>query len=96
MGLMGFIRSSGRLGWHVHEIMRDTSAWSFTPGLGMAAAMVTLNMALFWTCLIGVFWLSRRTLEEAESPERIWAEAGPVHDQTFGPALANEGLLEDG
>jgi len=96
MGLMGFIRSSGRLGWHVHEIMRDTSGWSFTPGFGMAAAMVTLNMALFWICLIGVFWLSRRTLEEAQSPERIWAEAGPVRDQTFGPALANEGLLEDG
>src|SRR5207249_9374274 len=35
MGLMGFIRSSGRLGWHIHEIMRDTSPWAATPGFGM-------------------------------------------------------------
>src|SRR5438034_474121 len=75
MGLMGFIRSSGRLGWHIHEIMRDTAPWADTPKLWLAAGMVTLNMALFWICLIGVFWLSRRTLAEVESPERMWAEA---------------------
>lgn len=75
MGLMGFIRSSGRLGWHVHEIMRDGSPWAFTPGLGFAAGMVTLNMVLFWTLLLGVFWVSQRTLAQAEAPERIWAGA---------------------
>ena len=96
MGLMGFIRSSGRLGWHVHEIMRDASPWSFTPGLGMAAAMVTLNMALFWILLIGLFSLSRRTIAEAEAPERIWADAGPARERSFAPALADEALLEDG
>lgn len=96
MGLMGFIRSSGRLGWHVHEIMRDASPWSFTPGLGMAAAMVTLNMAVFWLLLIGVFSLSRRTIAEAEAPERIWANAGPVRERTLAPGLADEALLEDG
>jgi cytochrome bd-type quinol oxidase subunit 1 len=96
MGLMGFIRSSGRLGWHVNEIMRDTSPWSSTPGLGVAAGMVTLNMALFWMLLVGVFWLSRRTLAEAEAPERIWAAADGAPKPTFSPALAEEGLVEDG
>jgi cytochrome bd-type quinol oxidase subunit 1 len=96
MGLMGFIRSSGRLGWHVHEIMRDASPWSFTPGLGFAAGMVTLNMALFWILLVGVFWISRRTLAEAEAPERIWAAAAAGRERKFSPALADEGLLEDG
>ena len=96
MGLMGFIRSSGRLGWHVHEIMRDASPWSSTPGLGVAAGMVTLNMALFWVLLVGVFWISRRTLAKAESPERVWAAAGGGEERTFSPALADEGLLEDG
>ena len=79
-------------------IFKEIAAADFAgiPVGGMAAAMVTLNMALFWIFLIGVFWLSRRTLAEAESPERIWADAAPVRDQTFDPALANEGLLEDG
>ncbi len=96
MGLMGFIRSSGRLGWHVHEIMRDASPWSFTPGLGVAAGMVTFNMVLFWVLLVGVFWISRRTLAEAESPERVWAAADGGRERTYSPALADEGLLEDG
>ena len=96
MGLMGFIRSSGRLGWHVHEIMRDASPWSFTPGFGVAAGMVTLNMALFWILLVGVFWISRRTLAKAESPERIWAATAGGRERSFSPALADEGLLEDG
>jgi len=96
MGLMGFIRSSGRLGWHVHEIMRDASAWSFTPGLGAAAGMVTLNMALFWIFLVGVFWLSRTTLAEAEAPERIWAGTGGTREPAFGQPVPNQGLLEDG
>jgi cytochrome d ubiquinol oxidase subunit I len=96
MGLMGFIRSSGRLGWHVHEIMRDASAWSYTPGFGVAAGMVTFNMVLFWILLIGVFWLSRRTLVEADAPERVWAAAGPDRERTFSPALADQALLEVG
>jgi cytochrome bd ubiquinol oxidase subunit I len=96
MGLMGFIRSSGRLGWHVHEIMRDASAWSFTPGLGAAAGMVTLNMALFWVFLVGVFWLSRTTLAQAETPEQIWAGTIAAREAAFDPPVPNEGLLEDG
>ncbi len=96
MGLMGFIRSSGRLGWHVHEIMRDGSPWAFTPGLGFAAGMVTLNMALFWVLLLGVFWVSRRTLAQAEAPERIWAGTAPQREPSFAPALSTKVLLRDG
>lgn len=96
MGLMGFIRSSGRLGWHVHEIMRDGSPWAFTPGFGFAAGMVTLNMALFWVLLLGVFWLSQRTLAQAEAPERLWAGTAPQREPSFTPAMSNKVLLRDG
>jgi len=96
MGLMGFIRSSGRLGWHVHEIMRDGSPWAFTPGFGFAAGMVTLNMALFWGLLLGVFWLSQRTLAQAEAPERVWAGKVSEREQAFTPAMSSKVLLRDG
>ena len=96
MGLMGFIRSSGRLGWHVHEIMRDGSLWAFTPGLGFAAGMVTLNMVVFWTLLVGVFWISRVSLRHAESPERTWAESGLSRDKTFAPAMTKQEVAEGG
>jgi len=96
MGLMGFIRSSGRLGWHVHEIMRDGSPWAFTPGFGFAAGMVTLNMTLFWGLLLGVFWLSQRTLAQAEAPERVWAGKAPEREQAFTPAMSSKVLLRDG
>jgi len=60
MGLMGYIRSSGRLSWHVNELMPDVSPWSFTPSLGFAAKMVTINMAVFWLAVFLLFWISRR------------------------------------
>lgn len=96
MGLMGFIRSSGRLGWHVHEIMRDGSPWAFTPGFGFAAGMVTLNMTLFWVLLLGVFWVSQRTLAQTEAPERVWAGTASQREQSFTPAMSNKALLRDG
>jgi hypothetical protein len=59
MGLMGYIRSVGRLEWHISEIMPDRSSWAFTPSLGFAAKMVTFNMIVFWSSVFFVFWLSR-------------------------------------
>jgi hypothetical protein len=96
MGLMGFIRSSGRLGWHVHEIMRDGSPWAYTPGLGFAAGMVTVNMVLFWILLLGVFWLNQRGHRQAEATE--WALAGRLQSRegTFSPVMTKQGLLGDG
>ena len=60
MGLMGYIRSSGRLSWHVSELMADVSPWAFTPDLGFAAKMVTLNMVTFWGAVFALFWMCQR------------------------------------
>ncbi|HEY7531337.1 MAG TPA: hypothetical protein VH681_00985, partial [Nitrospiraceae bacterium] len=60
MGLMGYIRSSGRLAWHVNELMADVSPWAFTPNLEFAAKMVTLNMVVFWSAVLTLFWLCQR------------------------------------
>ena len=59
MGLMGYIRSAGRLEWHVNELMQDHSPWAFTPSLGFAAKMVTINMLTFWSAVFFIFWLSQ-------------------------------------
>lgn len=69
MGLMGYIRSSGRLSWHVNEIMPDLSPWAFTPSLGFVAKMITLNMIVFWVTVLALFWVSRRDQEPATLPE---------------------------
>jgi cytochrome d ubiquinol oxidase subunit I len=60
MGLMGYIRSSGRLAWHVSELMADVSPWAFTPDLAFAAKMVTLNMMVFWAAVLTLFWMCQR------------------------------------
>lgn len=60
MGLMGYIRSSGRLSWHVSEVMADVSPWAFTPDLQFATKMVTLNMVVFWTAVFALFWMCQR------------------------------------
>ena len=60
MGLMGYIRSAGRLGWHVNELMADLSPWAFTPSITFAAKMVTINMVLFWASVFFMFWLATR------------------------------------
>jgi cytochrome bd ubiquinol oxidase subunit I len=60
MGLMGYIRSSGRLSWHVSELMADVSPWAFTPDLEFAAKMVTLNMLVFWGAVLALFWMCQR------------------------------------
>ena len=59
MGLMGYIRSAGRLEWHVNELLQDESPWAFTPTIGFAAKMVTINMLAFWSAVFFVFWLSQ-------------------------------------
>lgn len=72
MGLMGYIRSAGRLGWHVNELLPDLSPWAFTPSIGFAAKMVTLNMVLFWASVFVMFWLSQRD-------RRLTEEHVPIH-----------------
>ena len=58
MALMGYIRSSVRLFWHVNEIMRDNSPWAYTHTVGFAANMISFNVLFFWGSILFVFWLA--------------------------------------
>ncbi len=69
MGLMGYIRSSGRLSWHVSELMADVSPWAFTPDLQYATKMVTLNMVVFWAAVLVLFWMCQRGQQPAMGEE---------------------------
>ncbi len=77
MGLMGYIRSAGRLGWHVKDLMADLSPWAFTPEITFAAKMVTINMLVFWASVFAMFWLSTKdrqvvlTEEASAEPQEI-------------------------
>ncbi len=85
MGLMGYIRSSGRLSWHVSELMADVSPWAFTPDLEFAAKMVTLNMVVFWGAVLALFWMCQR----GQEPEMLeeFVEDNP---QALAPAPSQE------
>jgi cytochrome bd-type quinol oxidase subunit 1 len=76
MGLMGYIRSSGRLAWHINELMPDLSPWAYTPAIGFAAKMVTLNMVVFWLAVLFLFWICSRDRQAVGWP-RLVAEGGP-------------------
>jgi cytochrome bd ubiquinol oxidase subunit I len=85
MGLMGYIRSSGRLSWHVNELMADVSPWAFTPELGFAAKMVTLNMVVFWGGVFILFWMCQRG-QQQELNEELFDEPS----QTFAQLPSQE------
>ncbi|MFQ5703856.1 MAG: cytochrome ubiquinol oxidase subunit I [Gemmatimonadales bacterium] len=57
MGLMGFARSGIRQHWHVWEVMRDTSEYAATPGLGYAANMISVCVVIFLSLVAFIFWL---------------------------------------
>jgi cytochrome bd ubiquinol oxidase subunit I len=84
MGLMGYIRSSGRLAWHVNELMPDASPWAYTPTIGFAAKMVTVNMVVFWLLALFLFWLSSR--DQRSLPEMDVA----VEKQPLFPTTSQE------
>ena len=79
MGLMGYIRSSVRLFWHVMEVGRDNSPWAFTHTIGFAANVMTFNVILFWTLTLFVFWLGEigsKATKPAHAPVPQPAMAG--------------------
>ncbi len=86
MGLMGYIRSSGRLAWHVSELMPDTSPWAFTPSIGFAAKMVTINMVVFWGVVLFLFWVCQRG-QQPVMHEELSTEKEPA----FLPSPSHEG-----
>ena len=47
MALMGFVRSSLRQHWHVYEVLEDTSLNAFTPAIGYATIVVSVEAILF-------------------------------------------------
>jgi cytochrome d ubiquinol oxidase subunit I len=65
MGLMGYIRSSVRLFWHVNEIMRDNSPWAYTHTVGFAANMISFNVLFFWVSILFVFWMGSLGMKKA-------------------------------
>lgn len=69
MGLGGYRRSSVRLFWHVHEIMRDESPWAFTHTTGFAVNMISLNALVFLLGVSGVLWLAKAGLSRKEVVE---------------------------
>jgi hypothetical protein len=70
MALMGYIRSSVRLFWHVNEIMRDNSPWAYTHTIGFAANMISFNVLFFWISILFVFWLASLGTKKAPGEDR--------------------------
>lgn len=60
MVLMGYIRSSVRLDWHVTEILKDTTPWAGTPSLSYAMGMVVFNVVVFWAISTVIFRIGNR------------------------------------
>lgn len=60
MVLMGYIRSSVRLEWHVTGILKDDTPWATTPSLTYAVGMVLFNVLVFWVITTFIFWLGNR------------------------------------
>ncbi len=61
MGLMGFIRSGLRKGWHVVSVMKDTSEWSSTPSNFYMASVVSGVTVTFLLLVTFVFWIASLT-----------------------------------
>ncbi|WP_447979598.1 cytochrome ubiquinol oxidase subunit I [Candidatus Nitrospira bockiana] len=76
MGLMGYIRSSVRLFWHVNEIMRDNSPWAYTHTVGFAANMISFNVLFFWISIMFVFWLGTLGAKKAPVAAKVPVPGG--------------------
>jgi len=58
MALMGYARSASRVHWHIYGVLEDTSAYAYTPTLGVASFLFVLSTLIF-SLLVGlVFWTS--------------------------------------
>jgi len=84
MGLMGYIRSSVRLFWHVNEIMRDNSPWAYTHTTGFAANMISFNVLFFWLTILFVFWLGTLGVKKVPVEAKV-----PVPGRVPEPAVGH-------
>lgn len=58
MSLMGYARSASRVHWHIYGVLEDTSAYGYTPTLGLASFLFVVNTAIFCLLVGIVFWTS--------------------------------------
>jgi len=84
MGLMGYIRSSVRLFWHVNEIMRDNSPWAYTHTIGFAANVISFNVLFFWFTILFVFWLGTLGVKKVPVPVAQPVPGTPVPQPATG------------
>lgn len=68
MALMGYIRSSVRLNWHITEIMEDATPWAQTPSILYGLGMVLLNVILFLLISVLIFRFAAREVEVVLTP----------------------------
>ena len=78
MGLMGFIRSGLRGDWHITGVMRDTSAWSYTPSNFTMTQMVSLAVLVFMIGIAFMFWLGGVAASRKDEDESGSATATPA------------------
>jgi cytochrome bd-type quinol oxidase subunit 1 len=74
MGLMGFIRSGLRGDWHIFGLMRDTSAWSYTPSNYTMTEIVSLSVLVFMVAVAFMFWLGSLANRKPDSSESLEGE----------------------
>ncbi len=84
MGLMGYIRSSVRLFWHVNEIMRDNSPWAYTHTIGFGANVISFNVLFFWITILFVFWLGALGVKKAPVPAAQPVPGAPAPQPATG------------
>ncbi|MBI5428468.1 MAG: cytochrome ubiquinol oxidase subunit I [Nitrospinae bacterium] len=80
MGLMGYIRSSVRLFWHVTEVVRDNSPDAYTLTIGEAGKILTFNALFVWVQFIILFWIGGLSGKKAKARDEV-PEAVPVPAQ---------------
>ncbi|MFQ5579747.1 MAG: cytochrome ubiquinol oxidase subunit I [Nitrospiria bacterium] len=58
MSMMGYARSASRVHWHIYGVLEDTSAYGYTPTLGLASFFFVICTVLFIILVGIVFWTS--------------------------------------
>ncbi len=60
MGLMGYLRSALRQNYHFYGMLKDTSPEAYTPTLGYATRVIGATVLIFYSFVVGIFWLGLR------------------------------------
>jgi hypothetical protein len=68
MSLMGYIRSSVRLNWHITEIMEDVTPWAQTASMLYGLGMVLFNVFLFGLVSVLIFRFAATEVEVVVVP----------------------------